>query len=60
MLASKDDFEKAIEGLPFHEVDLTAEVITVEPVDAEYFRTDKRQRCLIRRKNGSIYWSWYD
>lgn len=59
-MISKDEFEKAIRDLPFREPDLEAEVVAVETIDAEYFRNDRRQRCIIRRKNGSLFWSYYD
>jgi len=58
--ASKEEFDKAIEGIPFHEVDLEAEVVCVEPITGAYFRDSSRQRCMIRRKNGNLYWSHYD
>lgn len=58
---SREEFEKAAAGLPmFSQTDLEAEVVCIEPVDGSYFRTNQRQRCIIRRKNGSLYVSFYD
>lgn len=57
---SQQEFEKAAEGLPFHPVDLSAEVVCIEPVTGEYFRdAGRRQRCIICLR-GRLYVSTYD
>jgi hypothetical protein len=57
---SREEFEKAAQGLPFHPVDLAAEVVCIEPVDRAYFRDNAReQRCIIRLR-GRLYVSTYD
>jgi len=57
---SRGEFEKAAEGLPEIPLpDLAAEVICIEPVNAEYFRNpSSRQRCIIRF-NGQLYVTTY-
>lgn len=58
---SKAEFEKAAAGLPVYDgVDLLAEVICVEPIDAAYFSDTRRQRCIIRRADGNLYLSYED
>lgn len=58
---SKEEFERAAAGLPtFEGVDLEAEVVCVEPVDAHYFRDASRQRCIIRRRDGALFVTFYD
>jgi len=57
---SKEEFEKAAQGLAFREPDLSAEVVCVEPIDGSYFRSNQRQRCIIRTKNGGLYVSHFD
>jgi hypothetical protein len=57
---SKEEFEKAAQGLPFREPDLSAEVVCVEPIDGAYFRNTQRQRCIIRTKAGGLYVSNFD
>ena len=57
---SKEEFEKASEGLPFFQgLDLQAEVLCIEPIDGKYFRTSQRQRCIIRRE-GTLFVTFYD
>lgn len=57
---TKAEFDKAAEGLPFmREIDLSAEVVHVEPVNAAYFRDNSRQRCIVR-KGGKLFVANYD
>ncbi len=59
---SKDAFDKTSQGLPYLlRPDLSAEVVYIEEVDAEYFKkAELRQRCIVRRKDGNLYISFYD
>ncbi len=59
---AKAAFETAAKGLPFYSgIDLSAEVVSVEPVDASYFRdVSRRQRCIIRRRDGNLYLASYE
>ena len=58
---SKEEFEKAAEGLPVStSIDLSAEVVCVEPIGASYFRSEGRQRCIVRDKLGRLSVSFYD
>lgn len=52
-------FEAKAAWLPFLPVDLDAKVVCVEPIDGSYFRTEQRQRCIVR-KDGKLYVSHYD
>lgn len=53
-------FEVQAAGLPVLDtIDLGAEVIAVEPVNAAYFRDGRRQRCIVRR-DGQLFISFYD
>lgn len=57
---SKAEFEKAAEGLPhLPRPDLSAEVVCIEPIGAEYFRDSSKQRCIVRL-NGKLYISEYE
>jgi len=58
--SSKQEFERAAEGLPFCEPDLSAEVVCIEPIDGGYFRSNERQRCIVRKTNGGLYVSYFD
>jgi hypothetical protein len=58
---TKESFETAAKGLPFFGgIDLSAEVVRVEPIDSSYFRDSSRQRCIIRRKDGKLYLAPYE
>lgn len=59
---SKDAFDKTARGLPhLLRPDLSAEVVYIEEVDAEYFKREElRQRCIVRRKDGNLFTSFYD
>lgn len=58
---TKEEFENAAEGLPVNaSIDLNAEVVCIEPIDASYFRSGERQRCIVRDKNGRLSVSFYD
>jgi hypothetical protein len=60
MAKSREEFERAAEGLPATEPDLSDEVVCVEPVDAAYFRDpDRVQRCIVRRK-GRLFVTKFD
>lgn len=57
---SKDEFEKAAEGLPrLPKPDLSAEVVCIEPITGAYFRDSTKQRCIVRLK-GRLYVADYD
>lgn len=58
----KREFEIAAEGLPsFDGVDLDADVVCIEPVDAAYFKNGvTKQRCIIRRADGKLYLANYE
>jgi hypothetical protein len=58
--ASKEEFERAASGLPFTaRIDLSDDVVCVEPVTADYFRNNSRQRCIVRRR-GTLFVTNYD
>lgn len=58
--ASKAEFERAAAGLTFTAtIDLTDEVVCIEPITGEYFRDSSRQRCIVRRR-GTLYVANYD
>lgn len=47
---SKDEFERAAEGLPVLPAhDLSADVVAVEPITGDYWRSGARQRCIVRK-----------
>lgn len=58
---SKSEFDEAAEGLP-HLLypDFEAEIVYIEAVDGTYFRSARKQRCIVRRKDGRLYTSHYD
>lgn len=58
---SKEEFDKAAEGLPtLAQIDLSAEVVCIEPLTSAYFhRKASRQRCIVRL-NGRLYLSEYE
>jgi hypothetical protein len=59
--ASKEEFEKAAAGLPrLATLDFEAEVVCVEPITGAYFRDSSKQRCIVRRKDGSLAVADYD
>ncbi len=58
--ASKEEFERAAAGLTFTTtIDLTDEVVCIEPITGAYFRDNSRQRCIVRRR-GALYLANYD
>lgn len=59
---TKEEFEKAAEGLPVSaSIDLSAEVVCIEPIDASYIRSGaRRQRCIVRDEHGRLSVSFYD
>ncbi len=58
---TKEAFDKTAKGLPYLlRPDLSAEVVFIEEIDAEYFKTDQRQRCIVKRKDGNLFLSYYD
>lgn len=59
---SKEAFDKKAKGLP-HLLypELSAEVICIEEIGAEYFqKVEARQRCIVRRTDGNLFVSFYD
>lgn len=57
---TQEEFDKLAKDLPvLSGVNLRARVIHVEPITGEYFRNNKRQRCIVRL-SGQLYVSDYD
>lgn len=60
-ILTKTQFDQKVKGLPcLLRPDISAEVVFIEEVDAEYFRNDQRHRCIVKRKDGNLYLSYYD
>jgi hypothetical protein len=59
---TKTQFDKTAKGLPYLlRPDLSAEVVYIEEIDSEYFKNaEQRQRCIVKRKDGNLYLSFYD
>jgi hypothetical protein len=59
---SKEAFDKTAQGLPcLLRPDLSAEVVYIEQIDSDYFKNEEqRQRCIVKRKDGNLYLSYYD
>lgn len=48
---TQKEFAEAARGLPqLSRIDLDAEVVSVEAIGADYFRTNAQQRCIVRLK----------
>ncbi len=57
---TREEFAQLAQGLPvMRGVDLSAEVVHVEPLAKDYFTNDSRQRCIVR-KDGKLYLANYD
>ena len=57
---SKEEFERAAAGLAFTAtIDLSDEVVCIEPITGNYFRNNSRQRCIVRRR-GTLFVANYD